>query len=335
MKKTIQIMLLLVLGSNVLNAQNLIAVENGGNSTFYTNLDSAIINAQSGSTVYIPGGSFALNAPINKLLYIVGVGHHPDSTSATNFSYLIGDFNLNSGSDNGYLTGVYINGSFNIVTAINNYSVSRCNILAVNFNVNTITNIAFSENNVRGVVSIGGSANNLFSNNIVNGFIINIGPENIFSNNIFMASGSCYWGCNGPLKFQSSLVENNIFIGITYGLAECSNSIFNRNLFIENIGFPNGSNLGSNNIVNQIQDSIFISQTGNVFSYTDNYHLKPTCLGKNAGTDGTDVGIYGGLFPWKEGSIPSNPHIQFKNISGSTNSSGALPVNIRVEAQGN
>lgn len=45
------------------------------------------------------------------------------------------------------------------------------------------------------------------------------------------------------------------------------------------------------------------------------------------------MGIYGGSTPWKEGAIPSNPHIFFKNISNATDGSGNLPVQIKVSAQ--
>jgi len=104
---------------------------------------------------------------------------------------------------------------------------------------------------------------------------------------------------------------------------------------VQNVTFPYQStgSIGINNIVNQTQSTIFVNQSGNSFSYDDDYHLQSTCPGKNAGRDGTDIGIYGGASPWKEGSIPFNPHIQTLNISPVTNSSGNLNVNIQVEAQ--
>ena len=76
-----------------------------------------------------------------------------------------------------------------------------------------------------------------------------------------------------------------------------------------------------------------VYQSGNTFSYTQDYHLKSNCVGKNAGKDGTDIGIYGGVFPWKEGSVPKNPHIINSTIGGTTNSNSALPINIKVSAQ--
>lgn len=70
-----------------------------------------------------------------------------------------------------------------------------------------------------------------------------------------------------------------------------------------------------------------------VFNYAHNYHLKsPTTY---LGTDGTEVGIYGGTFPYKEGSVPRNPHIQLKNIASKTDDNGSLQIEIQVEAQDN
>ncbi|MBL4585431.1 MAG: hypothetical protein JKX84_00010, partial [Flavobacteriales bacterium] len=55
--------------------------------------------------------------------------------------------------------------------------------------------------------------------------------------------------------------------------------------------------------------------------------------GAGAGTDGTDVGIYGGSYPYKHGAVPFNPHVQINQIDNQTNGQGELPVNIRVAAQ--
>jgi hypothetical protein len=54
-----------------------------------------------------------------------------------------------------------------------------------------------------------------------------------------------------------------------------------------------------------------------VFSYAYDFHLRADSPGKNAGTDGTDIGIYGGPFPWPDGGsapwqtspVPAVPQI--------------------------
>ena len=53
------------------------------------------------------------------------------------------------------------------------------------------------------------------------------------------------------------------------------------------------------------------------------------------GTDDSQIGIYGGVYyPYKEGAVPSNPHIQLQNIAPST-TNGLLNVQIKAVAQEN
>ena len=88
-----------------------------------------------------------------------------------------------------------------------------------------------------------------------------------------------------------------------------------------------------NNYTNIPQANIFVNQTGTTFNYTHDYHLQaPTTY---LGTDGTQVGIYGGTFPYKEGAVPLNPHIQLKNIAPTTDANGDLQIQIQVKAQDN
>jgi hypothetical protein len=47
------------------------------------------------------------------------------------------------------------------------------------------------------------------------------------------------------------------------------------------------------------------------------------------------VGIYGGLFPYKEGAVPLNPHISLKNIAPQTDVNGDLNIQLKVNAQDN
>jgi len=91
--------------------------------------------------------------------------------------------------------------------------------------------------------------------------------------------------------------------------------------------------LRTGNIFLADASSIFVKQSGTTFDYNHNYALKPTAPGKNAGDDGTDVGIYGSTNPYKTSALPSNPHISFKDIPASTLPNGTIPLKIRVTAQ--
>ena len=66
--------------------------------------------------------------------------------------------------------------------------------------------------------------------------------------------------------------------------------------------------------------------------YLLDFHIKAGSAAKGAGTDGKDLGIYGGDgFRVK----PPIPFIEFKEVAKQTNAQGLLPVNFKVKAQGN
>ena len=325
-----------------LDAQNLIAVQNGNPPNFYSNLDSAIIHAQNGDTIYIPGGPWwNISQPVNKRLHIFGVGHNPDSTLATGQTRINGTLSLVNEASNGSLISVYLASGISSGDNISNYQVQRCRVNSLSL-VSTSTNWSFIENIIQGSVHNGNNpaANCFFSNNIIDASFSNYYTwcgftSSVFKNNIFLFQGICGWdACNIPVRATTSTFENNIFISTAYTCHDISNSSLNNNLFVEMEPLYWCSECwGSNNIVFQSLSSIFINQTGNTFNYTHDYHLQPTSPGKNAGKDGTDVGIYGGAFPWKAGSLPVTPHIQFENVSGGTDQNGNLNVNIKVAAQ--
>ncbi len=320
----------------VSNAQNLIAVQNNSTPFFFTSLDSAIIHAHNGDTLYLPGGNFALNTNIDKCIHIIGVGHNPDSTNAINPTNIIANnLYLITGSSFGSLIGVKLSG-FNFGKEsgngnITNYTLGRCNINGISlFGGYTASNNIFYENIISGFINLTMAQSNNFYNNYF-GWLVSFGNYSIIKNNIFNIEGYTNYLINNTY----STFENNVFFPGTVSAisGNSTNNIFNNNLFVENISFPFGNNTGINNIVNQSQSSIFVNQSGSAYSYSQDYHLQPTCPGKNAGRDGTDIGIYGGMFPWKEGSVPFNPHIQYEQVAPLTSTNGNLNVNIKVAAQ--
>lgn len=327
-----------VLTSYNSNAQNLIAVHNASASTFYTSLDTAITYAQNGDTIYIPGGNFSLLSTITKRLHLIGVGHNVDSTVATNITQINSPVTLEGSASGGSLIGLNICSSVQFGTSasnqnITNYTISRCKMNYINLGYShpsSAINNTIAEN-IIGYIDGITSQSNVLMNNFV-GTIYNFSTNSTFKNNVIFGSYSLCSGavsscCTAVVGVTNSLFENNIFLNTP---GNVTNSIFNNNLFNSVLNIS--GNIGVNNIFDQPQNSIFQNQTGNIYNTTHNYHLKPGCPGISAGIDGTDIGIYGGL-SWKEGSIPSNPHVQFKNIPNATDANGNLPVNIKVAAQ--
>ena len=342
-KRLLSLVVLLIVSSYNLKAQNLIAVQHSGSNTaFYTSLDDAVTNAQNGDTIYLPGGAFAVNGDaltINKELHILGVGYNTDSTFATGVTKINARITFVSGANNSTINGIYLNGviwcgtdSYN--EDVDNIIISRCHINQSIYISRLSNNWSLTENIIDGTIngyssSSGGisAQSNYFSNNIINSAIYNFGSNNQFLNNII--KNNAYYSLN---NVTGCVFENNIWLNSN--LVNYSSCIFNNNLCIGSINITVDC-LGSNNIMGQASSLIFINNIsgGFGFLYSDNYQLQSTSPGKNAGTDGTDIGIYGGAFPWKEGSVPHNPHIINKTIGSTTNSNGALPVKITVGAQ--
>jgi hypothetical protein len=335
MKTLVIIILALVAATGSGFGQNLIAVQNGGEPKFFVSLDEAVTNSVNGDTLFLSGGIYAITQTIDKTLHIVGNGYHPDSTVTKGVTCVENEINLGEGASNGSITGVLL--YYSIVSYqgnITNYSVSRCFASSIR---GYFSNSNFSENIVKSNFFINGSSC-FFYNNIIEGhasFYDRFINNSTFKNNIFLAE-YINSGLEYPVFVNHCLFENNIFIGTaTNPIVNCPQSFFRNNLFVYDWEGPdNQTNLfGSGNMVNVPQLSIFVNQSGNTFSYKHDYHIKEGCPGKNGGVDGTDVGIYGGIYPWKDGGLPFNPHIKVAKIAGTTDANGNLNVNFKVAAQ--
>ena len=61
----------------------------------------------------------------------------------------------------------------------------------------------------------------------------------------------------------------------------------------------------------------------------DDYQLNDEAKATYLGTDGTEIGIYGGIMPFK--ATPTNPHISDMKVAQKTTESGNLKVEITVK----
>jgi hypothetical protein len=214
--------------------------------------------------------------------------------------------------------------------------------LSNNGSDSTTSSFLFRENIIRGHI-YGGHSNASFRNNIIeaqlnyfygatflhNNFLwgasktINMNVRNsTFSNNIFKNPCVAYYG-----YIPVYSVDNNYYYNILTGPMT---------FFWDYYGgcYPNLNGFGniSGNLENVLEAEIYTSQSGNYYDIHHNYHLIAGSPGINGGSDGTDIGIYGGE-PFKDGMLPVNPHIQFKYVAGSTSPNGTLNIHFKVAAQ--
>lgn len=318
------------------------------NTYVYSKIDSVFLNAQDGDTIYLPGGNFHIGSIfIDKSLRVIGAGHFPDSTTATYPTQLNGHIYLLSGSSYSFFSGFFLNGNFYFGTNSNNNNadhveISRCRfyniILNYDYYNNNNSNVSFvmiKENYIMGDIIGMGAQHVIIEKNLINGAVSHFVNGNLLiKNNTFLGGSGC-----PAYQFSdiyNSLIQNNIImnsgqcgnISIGYNVNSC---IFEHNVFNANYIFPVGSNAGINNYVGVPFTNFFVNEVDFTIDYQSNYHLQQP--GLYLGSDGTQVGIYGTTTPFKEGSLPVNPHVISKNIAPQTDINGNLQIQITVNAQ--
>lgn len=308
----------------------------------YTNLADAYANANNGDIIYLPAGSFTMPNPLSKSISIIGVGANIDSSAAYGgVTQITNDIVL--ATNHITLEGLYIvsnviagdNGNLNISGTL----IKQCRLVYLSYNTtypytklnNTTVVNSYAEVLDFGLISTGSGTtesgihgqNNAVYNCIVGG-IANTENSTI-KNCIFRPIG---WSGGVSIVYSSQItncifwgpvvhnnyVENNIISHCSYTNpnVSSSNQLFS-NLFV-------GSNIGTHPI----------SWTSIPFPIKDNANIVASHPALTASDTGGEIGINGGMFPWNQShSVPSNPHIFYKNIPEQTNSN-ALPVNIKV-----
>jgi len=291
----------------------------------------------SGDTIYLSGGGFTSPTTINKSLLIYGAGHYPDSTVATAKTFLNGNISLAVDADGFHLEGVEINGSilFENNQSVDNVILKYCKIsndlnvqgnLSVPSNNLTIINCVFNGNSFY----LSNAQNAGIFNSIIEGRILN-SYGNLFENNILMFT---YTGATGyyTISGNNNICNNNIMLNASnryfYGVSNQTN--YNLFVITPNLGT---TPIALGNYYPVPLSSIFVNQSGYTFDYTNDYHLQDPATW--IGLDNSEVGIYGGTFGYKEGAVPSNPHIQMQNIAPVTTSGGLLNIQVNAAAQEN
>jgi hypothetical protein len=317
-----------------------IVVQGNGAPQVFTDIGPAVAAAQPGDYVYVSAGTFTnLGTPliVDKTLHMVGAGMNPDSTGATGTTTLAVQLRITTAAANSSFTGFTVTSDVQYGTVPDgsdddptNVVFQRCefmNIFSVSAtNSNTSSSSIFDECILRGALigtSNGGTTETitrcLFSG--VGAVPGNVGNLVMRNSVVLLTSGS------SP---GTGLYENCVF---AYDFPTAGTSTFNNCLFT-NAGLPPGTT-GTGNIFSQTPNTIFVNETSNSYQFSDDMHLAVGSPGDNAGTDGTDIGLYGSLTPYKPGAVPVNPHYRLANISNATDANGQLPVSIKVAAQGN
>ncbi|MDD2636804.1 MAG: right-handed parallel beta-helix repeat-containing protein [Bacteroidales bacterium] len=344
MKKRFLFLILLSIGSiGLVQAQQRVALHSNGTTTVFGGgnpFTDAYNAAANGDTLYLPGGVIPYPATIDKGLVIIGAGHYPDSTTATGKTVLSGSLTIRGEADKLWLEGIELTGGITFYRnhKVDSVTIRRCKFESLLYEIYSGGGTPCLENSIReniinGNVNFANATSSVLSNNIIGGQVSNASNIGI-SNNIFLSNTHSTASYNMLFyTVNSCFISNNIifrnYSGEAYVYSSCNLNTFSNNIFT--LVPTEGTNTFTDNYNSIDITTVFVNQSGNVFDYTHDYHLVDPA--SYLGTDGSQVGIYGGMYPIKDGAVPQNPHFQFKNISTQTDNNGELNIQIQVEAQ--
>jgi hypothetical protein len=327
MKTTIQYVLLILTFTVVFNIQSNARVLTVSNQTFpqvaqYTTLQSAHDAAQDGDTINIYPSLTPYQAiTFTKKIIVIGAGFEL-VTDYSGYSKISGTIVFDSGSESSILYSLV--GNFNVQINTNNISVKRCKInqLSIEKNLDNIYIVncdisSYLETQIYiGDHTIVCIFNNIFRRTL-GCFKIHagIGSSAIIRNNLFMQSFDAGYGLGYPfVDFRNSsdlIIQNNIYEETHGGW----------DLLSAGTLFQNTNGYNNNDVNNHFVDYM-----------NDNYHLIDGSSFKASGTDGKDLGIYGGDYPFVDDGAPSLPTIYFLKIPSTASQIDELSVEIKAKA---
>ncbi len=338
MKKLVFLTLLFV--SALAVAQPHFVVQNRTSKVF-NNINTAIAAANAGDTLYIPGGGFSISAAVDKTMHWIGVGHYPDSTPATGPTKIVSPVYFSGNSDNSSFEGIDFTSNFEIGSSNNeleNLVMKRCRVRGTLFlraatTGNPNINAQISECVLYDVD--GRNASNCHFEKCIINYMINNFNQSFFDFNYCNLINPSWWNTITLNSIKNSLFTNNVF-SVEYSLNNVESCVFSYNLYAGGLPFDPviSTNTGKNNIINVGDVNIYttITTSNQDFQYANNYRLKAGCPGIGAADDGTDIGIFGSSLPYKEGAVPSYPHVTSAKIDRKA-IDGKVGVKITVTAQ--
>jgi hypothetical protein len=332
-----------------------------GSAAQFTTIQAAITASSSGDTILVYGSAYSYAAiSIDKKITLIGsAGFDPEVSNESRPTIGVISFAAHTTANGTVISGfniAYINNQGYNVDNIGIYNNYFTGSYGVYFYYGACSNWIIEGNVFQA------SGQNSFIENYSNTATLNILIKNnyfellayyyyvaaynnsafTYRNNVFVTRNYSgyylFYGCSNVL------LENNIFwvteptyIDITG--QQCANCVFNNNIIYNSGGgtmtainsIGNGVS-GNNNIMNQ--DPQFVSfNAANNYTITENYRLSGGSPGKNAGTDGSDIGLYGGNYTWENRKYPKAfPHQEIFNVINSSVPQGT-PVNVNLKAR--
>lgn len=326
MKKIILSLVAAIVATTATYAQSsLIATlsHEGAITTYYgtTALSNAHNAAVDGDVITLSSGTFSA-VEITKAITLRGAGMAIDPTTQSEPTILTGNFNITMAQETANrltIEGVYCNGEITINANLTGatFLKSRFKRLGCgNFKVENLTMIHC-------MVAEGMSFNTSATFSCLNSIIWEpVYSPGEFINCIVKKQTLSYY--LSPCTFK-----NCIFVGCQNSELERTNTVYNCvALNADNYSifrnFPNNTNH-----VLSDYSAVFKTCTDGTYSDTETFELTTTAASTYKGTDGRQIGIYGGIMPFDPRT--SNPRITNAEVASKSDANGKLSINVTVQ----
>jgi hypothetical protein len=293
-------------------------------------LKNAIDAANNGDLITLSAGAF--NAPpINKAVTIQGAGYVTDVENNRYPTAIIGriEIQLPRNVEGLTIEGIYNDNTLEIYDTVTAFTLKKSRLKTVRFD------------GVQSGVARGHSINCLIdqcriaeyfhpdeeSNNLYvkNSIIFDLWAENTSSATLAVVNCIITHQVHEAI---TAFYKNNIFYGVTNGNSISSLCSAYNNVFLSgsyaNVLVQSGNQHSDS-------DTLFGQDVGTTYSDSLTYELTESAKITFLGTDGFQVGIYGGTSPFT--NVPTNPQVTQKTIDAKSSVDGKLNVSIKVEAQ--
>jgi len=237
---------------------------------------------------------------------------------------------------------------------ISNVLIERCKIGLIFFSENSI--VTNQNDTVRNCIITG----YINFNNRSNGSYVYINKNISIENNIFDGAyiSGVYTISSGGNYLDSVYVRNNLFLDRTsYAFSKVPHMVIENNIFwhaeptVDNTpsgatfnnnlcynttaSLPGTGNSGSGNINNSNPQFINYPAAGGAFSCSHNYGIPSSSPAHNAGTDGSDIGITGGISPFFDycagPKVPTIKELTLPSNASSVPQGGTLNVTFKAK----
>lgn len=302
-----------------------------GRVSYFDTLDEAFMALKAGCVVYIPSGSYTLSSKdetkIKCQVAIYGAGCRPYGKD-TDYTRIIGDLEFVEGASSSVIMGFRNEGNINIKENVKNLLIKNVDVGAIVFSSESNTGCLVTSSVIRNYLCGYGKTpvqvTNCLAGNIggiKGGEIANCILKPSSASYSYPSSASTYYYVHS--YSSASLVRNNIGLDSdrSTSLSDCQETC-NMVGRSPQIPYPTG---GVEALFEKYDPSDPFDLRKN------NYRLKKGVSGTNAGTDGKDIGLYGGSGFDDTGRAPI-PKIKIREIAPQTDDKDRLKVRIEVIA---